>query len=67
MFVARTVLPLPPLGENTVTTVPESGTSPFALAAFCKAKSNVSIGWGSTITSAAPISSPASTMPFGSP
>ncbi len=65
-FVASTVLPLPPLGENTVITLPVSAVAvPFA--ALRIAKSSVSADCGSTTTSAAPTARPVSTIPFGSP
>ena len=65
-FVASTVLPLPPLGEKTVTTLPVARAA-VAIAAFRSANSSVSVGCGSTSTSAAPTVRPVSTIPFGSP
>ena len=62
-----TVLPLPPFGEKTVTTLPVAPFALSAVAAFRSANNSVSTGCGSTSTSAAPTLSPASTIPFGSP
>ena len=67
-FVARTVLPLPPFGEKTVTTSPGRrvrGSAPSH--ALRSAKISVSADCGRTRTSTAPVARPASTMPLGSP